>query len=86
MLAVAERSEEAGALSLSVVAAQELHTIVGLPGQIAQADATTIRVLLTAPAAALRRCAKAQKTNPLRTSWAVYCTIGSFHRWAYGQK
>jgi len=69
----------------------KLATIVGLPDQIAEADAVAIQMLpgcgeaKTALAEALRPSAKAQKSKPLRTSRAVYCTTGKANRCACGQ-
>ncbi len=68
MLAVAESF---GEITL------ELAAIVALPDQVAQRNPAAIEVLLnaqakTALAEALRSCAKAQKSSPLRISRAVY--------------
>ena len=71
--------------------ALEFTAVVGLPDQIAERDAVAIQVLLDvrsengALAAALRFWAKDQNNRPLRTSRAVYWTMGKWRRWACSQ-
>jgi hypothetical protein len=81
LLAVAERFREI---------ALELPAVIGLPDQIAQRDAVTIRCRWmreanTALAEALRSCAKAQNSSPLRISRAVYWITGKCKRCACAQ-
>jgi len=72
MLAVAEGGGESRALSRGIVAADPFAAVVGLPGQIAERDATAMPVLLDA-----RSRAREFSTALLRAPDTFSCTYSS---------
>ena len=65
----------------------EFAAVVGLPDQVTQRDTVTIQVLLDAGSkdgagSGTALLANDQNNRPLRTSRAVYWTMGKPNRWA----
>ncbi len=78
---VSDGSGEVRTRAVGLEFADELGAVVGLPGEVAEVDAAALEVDLDAlgdqdAGLSGARVADARNCKPLRTSRAVYCTVG----------